>query len=169
MLPNGAESILIFMNEKESKEKNIVTNRKARRDYEIIETREAGIELRGTEVKSLRAGKVNISDSYASIENGEVILYNLHISPYEQASVESHEPLRPRRLLLHKREIRKLFGATAEKGYTLIPIRIYFKGQLVKIELATARGRKRFDKRDKIAKRESDRAIERAQKRDIRK
>jgi SsrA-binding protein len=150
------------MVEEEFKERNIVYNRKARRDYEIIETREAGIELLGTEVKSLRAGKVNLSDSYAAVEKGEVFLRNLHISPYSHASHESHEPLRTRRLLLHKREIRRLFIATAERGFTLIPLRIYFKGQRIKIELATVRGRKKYDKREKIAKRDADRDIERA-------
>jgi len=158
-------SILAAMAENRLPEKNIVTNRKARRDYEIIETREAGISLLGTEVKSLRAGKVNLADSYAAVENGEVILYNLHISAYEQSALENHEPTRPRRLLLHKKEIKRLFGATMEKGFTLIPIRIYFKGPYVKIELATARGRKKFDKRDAIAKKEADRAIERAHRR----
>jgi SsrA-binding protein len=150
------------MSEKELKEKNIATNRKAFRDYEIFEKREAGIELIGAEVKSLRAGKLNLSDSYAAIDKGEVILYNLHISPYKFSTHESYNPIRPRRLLLHKREIRRLIGATAEKGLTLIPLRVYFKGPYVKIELATCRGRKRFDKRDKIAKKEADRAIEKA-------
>ncbi|UCD17241.1 MAG: SsrA-binding protein SmpB [Candidatus Zixiibacteriota bacterium] len=153
------------MTEKGLPEKNIVTNRKARRDYEILETREAGIALVGTEVKSLRAGRVNLTDSYASVENGEVILYNLHISQYEPSARENHEPTRPRQLLLHKREIRRLFGATAEKGFTLIPLRIYFKGPYVKVELATARGRRKFDKREAIAKKEADRAIERAHRR----
>jgi SsrA-binding protein len=152
------------MVEKELREKHIARNRKAYRDYEILEKREAGIELKGTEVKSLRAGKVNLSDSYAIVENGEVILHNLHISPYEHSGRDNHEPTRPRRLLLHKREIKRLFGATAEKGFTLIPLRIYFKGPYVKIELATARGRKKYDKREEISKKESDRAIERAQR-----
>jgi SsrA-binding protein len=150
------------MPEKESKEKTIVTNRKAFRDYEIMEKREVGIALRGSEVKSLRAGKVNLSDSYASVERGEVILYNLHISPYESSGQETHDPLRPRRLLLHKREIKRLLGATAEKGFTLIPLRIYFKGPYVKIELGTARGRKMYDKRERTAQNEANRAIARA-------
>lgn len=150
------------------KERNIVTNRKAYRDYEIVDKREAGIELKGSEVKSIRAGKVNISDSYASIENGEVILYNLHISPYEYADERGYDPKRPRRLLLHKKEIKRLFGATMEKGFTLIPLRLYFKGPRVKIELGTARGRKKYDKREQIAKKEAERAIERAQKKTIR-
>lgn len=153
------------MDEKKVTIKNIATNRKAYRDYEIFEKREVGIQLLGTEVKSLRAGKVNLADSYAAISHGEVILYNLHISPYEQAGYASHEPMRPRKLLLHKKEIKRLFGATMEKGFTLIPLRLYFKGPLVKIELATGRGRKRYDKREQIAKKEADRAIERAHRR----
>jgi SsrA-binding protein len=155
------------MSDKEVKERNIVTNRKALRDYEIIDRREAGIELVGTEVKSLRAGKVNLADSYAVIENGEVILRKLHISPFEMSARDNHDPLRPRRLLLHKKEIRKLFGATAEKGFTLIPLRIYFKGPRVKVELGTARGRRKYDKREKIAKREADRSIERAHRQNM--
>jgi SsrA-binding protein len=155
------------MTEEKKKERNIVTNRKAFHDYEIMDRREAGIELQGSEVKSLRLGKVNLSDSYASVEKGEVILYNLHISPYEMAARDGHEPLRPRRLLLHKREIRRLFSATEEKGFTLIPLRIYFKGPMIKIELAIARGRKKYDKREKTAEKEADRAIERAMRRKL--
>jgi len=153
------------MPEEKKKERSIVTNRKAFHNYEILDRREAGIELKGSEVKSLRMGKVNLSDSYAAVENGEVILYNLHISPYEMATRDGHEPLRPRRLLLHKREIRRLFAATEEKGFTLIPLRIYFKGPVIKIELAIARGRKSYDKRDKTAEKEAARAIERAMRR----
>ncbi len=155
------------MSENEAKIKVIVTNRKAFRDFEIIDKREVGISLVGTEVKSLRAGKVNISDSYASVVNGEVILHNLHISQFEQSSQTNHEPTRPRKLLLHKREIRKLFGATAERGFTLVPLRIYFKGPYVKIELAVARGRKKYDKREVIARKEADRAMQRAQKKNL--
>lgn len=150
------------MTEIEIKERNIVTNRKAYRDYEVFEKREVGIELKGCEVKSLRAGKVNLSDSYASVENGQVILHNLHIPPYEFSDEGAYDPIRPRRLLLHKKEIKRLFGATMERGFTLIPLRLYFKGQWVKIELGTARGRKKYDKREQIAKREADRDIERA-------
>jgi len=152
------------MADRELKEKIIATNRKAFRDYEIIDRREAGIELLGTEVKSMRAGKINISDSYATIEGGEVYLINLHISPYESSGRESHDPYRKRRLLLHKKEIRKLFGATAEKGFTLIPLKFYFKGPHIKVELATARGRKKYDKREAIAKKEAQKSIERAKK-----
>ncbi len=154
--------ILNFMEQKELKEKNIITNRKAFRNFEIIDKREAGIELKGYEVKSLREGRVNLADSYAAIKNGEVFLFHLHISPYKFSSDISYNPVRPRKLLLHKLEIKRLIIATAEKGFTLVPLRIYFKGHLVKIELGTARGRKKYDKRDKIAKKESDRSIERA-------
>ncbi len=156
---------MVEIDSRERKEKTIVTNRKAFRDYEIFEKREAGIELMGSEVKSLRAGKVNLSDCYASVEHGEVILYNLHISPYEMSGKTSHDPLRPRRLLLHKREIKRLLIASSEKGFTLVPLRIYFKGPYVKIELATGRGRKMFDKRQRTAQKEADRTIERAMRR----
>lgn len=156
------------MADKQTEERIIATNRKAFRDYEIFDKKEAGIELLGTEVKSMRAGRINISDSYATIENGQVYLVNLHISPYEASGVDSHDPYRRRRLLLHKREIRKLFRAIMEKGYTLIPLRFYFKGPYIKVELGTARGRKKYDKRDIIAKKEAQRSIERAKRRDKR-
>ncbi|MFH2037570.1 MAG: SsrA-binding protein SmpB [Candidatus Zixiibacteriota bacterium] len=155
------------MEQKEYKEKNIVTNRKAFRDYEIIEKREAGIELKGYEVKSLREGRVNLADSYAAIKDGELFLFHLHISPYKFTADAQYNPVRPRRLLLHKKEIRRLISATAEKGFTLVPLRIYFKGPRVKIELGTARGRKKYDKREQIAKKEADRSIERAHRRSM--
>jgi SsrA-binding protein len=145
----------------------IARNRKARHDYEIKSTIEAGISLVGSEVKSLREGKVNISDAYASVEGGQVFLRNLHISPYKMASNENHDPMRPRRLLLHKREIRKLQAQTEQKGMTLIPLSIYFKGKNVKIELAVATGRKKYDKRDAIAKSEADKRIKRAMRKDL--
>ncbi len=144
----------------------IARNRKARHDYEILENYEAGISLCGSEVKSLRLGKVNISDSYATIIDGQAFLKNLHISPYAMATVNAHEPLRQRRLLLHKREIRKLTRALDERGLTIVPLSVYFKNGRVKIELAVARGRKKYDKRDAQAKRESDRDMQRATKRD---
>ncbi len=140
----------------------IARNRKARHDYEIIDTYEAGISLIGSEVKSLRLGKVNISDSYATVTKGQAFLKNLHISPYAMATVNAHEPLRIRRLLLHKREIRKLTRALDEQGLTIVPLALYFKKGLVKIELAVARGRKKFDKREAQSKRDSDRAMQRA-------
>lgn len=139
-------------------------NRKARHDYSIHETFEAGIELVGTEVKSLRAGKANLKDAYAQItKTAEVYVYNLHISPYEQGNQFNHEPLRPRRLLLHRTEIRRLIGKVKEKGYALIPLKLYFTHGLVKMELALATGKKLYDKRqsmaEKDAKREMDRTL----------
>ncbi len=139
-------------------------NRKARHDYSIHETFEAGIELVGTEVKSLRAGKANLKDAYAQItKTAEVYVYNLHISPYEQGNQFNHEPLRPRRLLLHRAEIRRLIGKVKEKGYALIPLKLYFTHGLVKMELALATGKKLYDKRqtmaEKDAKREMDRTL----------
>ena len=139
----------------------VVRNRKARHDFEIKDTYEAGIELRGSEVKSLREGKVNLSDAYATIEAGEVILKNLHISPYKMAS-DNHEPTRPRRLLLHRREIRKLFAMTEQKGFTLVPLGIYFRKNLAKVELAVAVGRKKYDKRQAIAEADAEKRIKQA-------
>lgn len=146
--------------------KIIVRNRKARHDYEITATLEVGISLLGSEVKSMRDGKVNISDAYAEISNGEVLLKNLHISPYKMSSENNHDPLRVRRLLLHKREIRKLKAKTEQKGMTLIPLSIYLKGKIFKIELALAIGRKKYDKRDVIAKADAARKIQTALKKD---
>lgn len=149
------------MAEPEKKIKVIITNRKAFRDYEIINRYEAGLSLVGSEVKSLRLGKVQMADAYAMVEGGEVFLVNMHINPYEMANLENHDPTRKRRLLLNKREIRKLWGAANEKGFTIIPLKIYFKGPYAKVEIATARGKKKYDKRQAIAKREADREIER--------
>lgn len=149
------------MAEPEKKIKVIITNRKAFRDYEIINRYEAGLSLVGSEVKSLRLGKVQMADAYAVVEGGEVFLVNMHINPYEMANRENHDPTRKRRLLLNKREIRKLWGAANEKGFTIIPLKIYFKGPYAKVEIATARGKKKYDKRQAIAKREADREIER--------
>lgn len=146
--------------------KYIARNRKARYDYEIHDTIEAGIELLGTEVKSLRNGKVNLSDAYAIVENGQVFLKNLHISPYEMATQDQHNPIRTRRLLLHRKEIRKLLTQTEQKGMTLIPLAIYFSGKLVKIELAIAVGRRKYDKRQALSKSEADKNIKRAMKRE---
>ncbi len=146
--------------------KIVVRNRKARYDYEITDTLEVGISLLGSEVKSLRDGKVNISDAYAEISNGEVLLKNLHISPYKMSSDNNHDPLRVRRLLLHKREIRKLKAKTEQKGMTLIPLSIYIKGKLFKIELSLAIGRKKYDKREVIAKADAAKKIKSALKKD---
>jgi len=139
--------------------KTVATNRKARHEYFIEDTYEAGIALTGTEVKSIRQGKVNVKDSYASIEKGEVFLNNMHISPYEQGNIFNVDPLRKRKLLLHKREIRKLMVATTQKGYTLVPLSVYIKDGLVKIELAVAKGKKLYDKREDIAKRDAERRM----------
>ena len=146
--------------------KVIARNRKARHDFQIKDTIEAGIELLGTEVKSIRDGKIQISDAYAFIENGEIFLKNLHISPYGKDSSEGYDPIRVRRLLLHKREIRKLAVQLDLRGMSLIPITIYFIGKVAKIELAVAAGRKKYDKRQAIAKSEARRKISRAMKKD---
>ena len=144
----------------------VVRNRKARHDYEIKNTYEAGIELKGSEVKSLREGKVTLSDAYAEVEQNQVILKNMHISPYKMAQ-EQIDPYRPRRLLLHKREIYKLYVQTQQRGMTLIPLSIYFKGKTAKVELALAVGRKKYDKRQAIAKAEADRKIGKAMRKDL--
>ena len=138
-----------------------ISNRKARHDYFIIEAFEAGIVLTGTEVKSLRLGNANLQDSYAELRSGEVWLEGMHINPYEHGSIYNHEPRRKRKLLLQKKQIRKLLGGLKEKGLTLVPLSVYFKGPYAKVELALARGKKSYDKREAIAKRESDRNIAR--------
>ena len=143
----------------------ITQNRKARYSYHILDKWEAGIVLQGTEVKSLRAGKANLKDSYARIESGEIFLYQFHISQYEKGSIYNHHPLRKRKLLLHKKEIRKLTGRVEEKGLTLIPLKVYFSRGKAKVEIALAKGKKLYDKRTDIAKRDSDREIERELKR----
>ena len=142
----------------------VTTNRKARRDYAIEEAFEAGIELCGTEVKSIREGKVNINDCFAKIVHGEVFVYNMHISPYEQGNRFNHDAARTRKLLLHKQEIVRLIGLVERKGYSLIPLRMYFKKSRVKVELAIGKGKKLFDKRDDIKKREDHLDMERALK-----
>ena len=142
-------------------EKNITVNRKARHEYQIVQTFEAGIVLQGTEVKALRQNKINLTDSYASVKNGEVWLVNAHIGFYEQGNINNHEPLRKRKLLLNKSEIRKLQKAVDEKGNTVIPLRFYFKEGLVKVEIAIAKGKKVYDKRQDIAKKDQAREIDR--------
>jgi len=149
----------------DSEQRVVVSNRKARHEYEILETVEAGIALKGTEVKSLRSGNANLQDGYAVIKKGEVWLLGLHISPYEQGNINNHEPKRDRRLLLQKKQIRKLFGRVAEKGLTLVPLSVYFKGPYAKIELALARGKKTFDKREAVAKRDAQREVAKRLKR----
>lgn len=154
------------MTNKKSSNKTLAENRKARHDYFIEESMEAGIELVGTEVKSIRAGKCNLKDSYAEIRNGEIFICNMHISPYEQGNIFNKDPLRNRKLLLHKNEIIKLQQYTAQQGYTLVPMSLYLKYGRVKVNLAVAKGKKNYDKRntmlERAAKRDIDRQIGRA-------
>ncbi|HIE13039.1 MAG TPA: SsrA-binding protein SmpB [Desulfotomaculum sp.] len=142
--------------------KVICENRKARHDYFVIETFEAGIALTGTEVKSLRAGRGNLKDSFARVERGELWLHDMHISPYAQGNRFNHEPKRPRKLLMHRGEILRLYGRTREKGFGLVPLRCYFKNGRVKVELALVKGKKLYDRREEIAARDAKREIERA-------
>ena len=145
---------------KESK-KLSANNKKAFHDYFIEEKYEAGISLAGTEVKSLRMGKCSVKESFIRIENGEVVIYGMHISPYEKGNIFNKDPLRPRKLLMHKYEINKIAGKMAQKGYTVVPLQVYFKGSLVKVEIALARGKKLYDKRQDIAKKDMRRESER--------
>ncbi len=142
----------------------ITVNRKARYDYHIQESFEAGIVLKGSEIKSIRAGKVNLSDAYARPENGELWLYNSHIASYDAASYNTHEPIRPRKLLLHRREIDDLAGKVMQKGLTLVPLKLYIKHGVAKVELGVAKGKKVYDKREAIARRDAAREMERALK-----
>lgn len=142
--------------------KIVAQNKKALYDYFVDAEYEAGIELFGTEVKSIRNGAVNLKDSYVSVKTGEAYLLGMHISPYEKGNIFNRDPLRSRRLLLHKREIHKLIGLTQQDGYTLIPLKLYFVGQYVKVLVGVCRGKKNYDKRDSIAERESKRRMERA-------
>lgn len=143
-------------------ERTVALNRRARHDYHLEELLEAGIQLTGSEVKSLRQGRASLQEAYAKVRGGEVWLVNLHIAPYEQAGPFNHDPLRPRKLLLHKAQIRRLVGKVKERGYTLVPVRVYFRRGLAKVELALARGKKQYDKRADIRKREAERQIARA-------
>ena len=148
--------------EEKTEREPIAKNRRARHDYQILDTWEAGIVLTGSEVKSLREGKANISDAYGIVNNGEVHLLNLHISPYEKASHFNHEPTRTRKLLLHRREIRKMIGAVERQGLTLVPLEFYFKKGMVKVALGLGRGKKLYDKRADEKKRDDDREMPRA-------
>lgn len=149
--------------DKEKTEKVVATNRKAYHDYAIEEKLEAGIVLKGTEVKSMREGRVNLRDSYASVDHGEVVLHHCHISPYSHGNIMNHDPTRVRKLLLHKTEIHKLLGKTQQKGLTLIPLRIYFsKRGYAKVELGLAKGKKLYDRRETIKSREAGREVQRA-------
>ena len=151
---------------KNSGRKIVANNKKARHDYFLEELIEAGIALTGTEIKSVRQGKVSIKESYAKVENGELILYGMNISPYKEGNRFNVDPVRPRRLLLHKREIRKLIGATTEQGMTIVPVQMYLnENGLAKIENALAKGKKQYDKREKIAKRDAERSMNRAMRR----
>ncbi len=141
--------------------KLIANNKKAYHDYFIIEKYEAGVSLHGTEVKSLRMGKCSVKESFVRIENGEVLIYNMHISPYEKGNIFNKDPLRVKKLLLHKYEINKLSGKMAEKGYTIVPLQVYFKGSLVKVEIGLAKGKKLYDKRQDIIKKDQKREAER--------
>jgi SsrA-binding protein len=143
--------------ERELAQSNIAENRKAFHDYHLLETFEAGIALMGTEVKAIREGRVNLRDSFARLENGEVFLFNVNISPYSHRGYAEHEPLRRRKLLLHRHEIRKLIGKTVEKGMTLVPTRLYFKNGRVKVAISLAKGKKEYDKRETVKRREADR------------
>lgn len=142
----------------------VVRNRRARHEYEVLETVEAGLVLTGTEVKSLRAGKANLQDAFARFDRGELWLHNLHISPYDQGNRFNHDPLRPRKLLLHRREMRKLIGRVEQQGLTLVPLDLHFRRGIAKVALALVRGKKLHDKRDDLRKRSAEREMERAYK-----
>ena len=152
------------MADKKIDQKTVAENKKARHDYFVEEVYEAGIELFGTEVKSIRAGNVNLKDSYCDIDGGELFALGVHVSPYEQGNIFNRDPLRPKKLLMHKREIMKLTGLVSRDGYTLVPLSLYFKGSRLKMSLGLCRGKKLYDKRDSAAKRDADRTIERAMK-----
>lgn len=148
--------------------KTIAVNRKARHDYFVEETYEAGIELFGTEVKSLCLGQVNLKDSWCDIQNGELFIKQMHISPYEKGNIFNKDPIRPRKLLMHKKEILKLYGTLKQEGLTLVPLSLYFKNSRVKVELGLCKGKKLYDKRNDMAKRDAKRTIDRAMKERIR-
>ena len=149
---------------KNTENKIIAQNKKAFHDYFVLEKYEAGVALFGTEVKSLRQGAVNLKDSYCEVKDGELFALGVHISPYEKGNIFNREPLRPKKLLMHKREIMRLFGAVKQEGLALIPLSIYFKGSLVKVQLGLCKGKKLYDKRDDAAKRDAGRMIERTLK-----
>jgi len=144
--------------------KKIIENRKARHDYHLLERYEAGIVLQGTEVKSLRAGKVNIKDSFAKVEGDEIFLYDLHISPYDHGNRENHDPKRPRKLLLHKNEIKKLYNGTQQAGFTIVPTRMYFSKGIAKVEIALAKGKHEYDRREEMKEFEVQQTIKTALK-----
>ena len=149
---------------KETGKKIIAENRAARHEYFVLETYEAGIELFGTEVKSIRQGKVNLKESFARVDEGEMFVYGMHVSPYEQGNIFNRDPLRPKKLLMHKKEIMKLLGQVSREGLTLIPLSLYLSGSRVKLALGLCKGKKLYDKRDDAAKRDANRAMDRAMK-----
>ncbi len=152
------------MAEKKDGKKIIAANKKAYHDYFVLSTYEAGISLYGTEVKSVRAGTVNLKDSYCSIKDGEIHALGVHISPYEKGNIFNKDPYRPKKLLLHRKEINKLFGQVSQQGLSIIPLSLYFKGSYVKMEIGLCKGKKLYDKRDTEAKKQADRDIDRAQR-----
>lgn len=147
--------------------KTVTTNRRARHDYHIEDRLEAGLVLQGTEVKALREGRMNLQDAFCTLERGEMVMYNAHISPYSHGNLNNHDPVRPRKLLMHRREIRKWAKASQEQGYTIVPLRVYFRNGYAKVEIGLAKGKKQYDKRADIAERESKRRLERAMRRDV--
>lgn len=156
------------MPEQKKQSRIIAQNKKARHDFFVEDTYEAGIQLFGTEVKSLRAGAVNLKDSFCRFDNGELFAFGIHISPYEQGNIFNREPLRVKKLLMHRRELNKLFGLVSQKGYALVPLSLYFSGSKVKVQLGLCVGKKLYDKRDSDAKRSAERDIDRAMKGDRR-
>lgn len=142
--------------------KLVAQNKKARHDYHIEETFEAGIVLQGTEIKAIRAGRINLKDSFARVQNGEMFLHNMHVSPYDQGNRYNHDPLRTRKLLLHKKEISRLLGATKEQGYSIVPLKLYLKNGFAKVLIGLAKGKKKYDKREDLKKKDAKREIERA-------
>ncbi|MBA2175656.1 SsrA-binding protein SmpB [Halobacillus locisalis] len=142
--------------------KSIAQNKKARHDFEIEETFEAGIVLQGTEIKSIRNGRVNMKESFARVKDGEVFLHNMHISPYDQGNIHNHEPTRARKLLLHRKEINQLIGQTQQKGYSLVPLKMYIKNGVAKVLIGLGRGKKKYDKREDLKRKQQKREIDRA-------
>ncbi|MDN4072172.1 MULTISPECIES: SsrA-binding protein SmpB [Fictibacillus] len=142
--------------------KLVAQNKKARHDYHIEETFEAGIVLQGTEIKAIRAGRINLKDSFARVQNGELFLHNMHVSPYEQGNRYNHDPLRTRKLLLHRKEINRLLGSTKEQGYSIVPLKLYLKNGFAKVLIGLAKGKKNYDKRQDLKKKDAKREIERA-------
>ena len=160
----GWKEVSALAEQKKKANRNIAQNKKAWHDYFVDEKIEAGVELFGTEVKSLRQGAVNLKDSYCSFKNGEIFALGVHISPYEKGNIFNREPMRPKKLLLHKREIVRLCSKAAEKGYSVIPLSLYFKDSKVKVEIGLCRGKKLYDKRDSVAEKQANRDSERARK-----